>query len=100
MTPLDCSASNNNLRILELLLNHGASIINEENNKTALHWAAMNGHITVAEFLINKGTNVNSKDLDHDTPLHYAAQYYQHQMYDFLVKNGADEYYENIEVKI
>jgi len=50
--------------------------VNAEDDKgiTALHSAAMMGHIEIADLLIAKGADVNAKDeITGWTPLHYAA---------------------------
>ena len=36
----------------------------DENGKTALHWAALTGHVDVAKVLIEKGADVDARDND------------------------------------
>ena len=36
-----------------------------------LHWACDRGHLDVVKFLISRGANVNVRDSDLQTPLHY-----------------------------
>lgn len=42
---------------------------------TPLHHACRYGHIAVAHFLIQQGADVNARDDDLLTPLHFAARY-------------------------
>jgi len=41
--------------------------------RTALHWAAMEGHINLAELLLDAEADVNAENRDGDTPLHEAV---------------------------
>lgn len=40
---------------------------------TPLHIAAWNGNYEVAKYLISKGANIDSKDSEGKTAIHYAA---------------------------
>ena len=42
--------------------------------KTALHYAAMNGHSEICEMLIEYGVEMNTSDVFVFTPLHWAAK--------------------------
>lgn len=57
---------------------------------TALHIAALNGHIDVVEFLVAKGADVNAKNKSNATPLHFAALVGQKGVVEILLANGAD----------
>jgi len=41
--------------------------------RTALHWAAVEGHINLAELLLDAEADVNAENRDGDTPLHEAV---------------------------
>ena len=36
-----------------------------------LHWSCDRGHLDVVKFLVSRGADVNVKDSDLQTPLHY-----------------------------
>ncbi len=46
--------------------------------------------IEVLRFLINKGADVNAKDLQGETPLHYSAQHGSIRFAELLLANGAE----------
>ena len=53
---------------------NGADInAKEENNETALHWAARKGYFEVAEILLQYGANANARNNLMETPLHLAS---------------------------
>ncbi|RIB19600.1 hypothetical protein C2G38_1254418 [Gigaspora rosea] len=62
----------------------------DSNGKTALHYAAENGHVTVVEILIKNNANVNSTDNDHCTPLFYAANVDHKIIIQILTSHGAN----------
>ncbi|XP_049843247.1 E3 ubiquitin-protein ligase MIB1-like [Schistocerca gregaria] len=56
------------------LLAVGADVeAKDENQRTALHWAAAMGHEEVAAHLLEVGAGVNARDRWQNTPLHLAA---------------------------
>jgi 26S proteasome non-ATPase regulatory subunit 10 len=73
-TPLHHAASAGHVDILQLLLNHGASV-NAVNNdgRTPLHYAASWGHVDILQLLLSHGASVNAVDKEGGTPLHDAA---------------------------
>jgi len=59
--------------------------------KTALHYAAIGGHIHIFEMLQKSATsklNLNVKDVKGKTPLQYAVQYEKHDVAMYLLNNG------------
>ncbi|ORX55907.1 hypothetical protein BCR36DRAFT_581063 [Piromyces finnis] len=63
----------------------------DEQNCSALHWAAINNHLEVAKFLLIHGARVDEKGGDlMATPLHWAARSGHLQMVTLLVKHHAD----------
>ena len=59
-------------------------------NGTALHSAAVNGHVDVANVLIQNGADVNAVDEDNVTALHRAACDGHVDVAKVLIQNGAD----------
>jgi ankyrin repeat protein len=57
--------------------------------RTALHWAAANGHHNVVRLLIDRGANVNSQDDTGRTPLVEAAGAHNPQGLKLLLEVGA-----------
>ncbi|XP_072013004.1 ankyrin repeat domain-containing protein 27-like [Amphiura filiformis] len=56
---------------------------------TAMHMAAMNGHLHVAEVLRKKGADVNATDYHGSSPLHLACQKGHQKVLLFLLDQGA-----------
>jgi len=74
------------------LLHFGANIHARDNDgRTPLHWAAMQGYKTEGvSFLINHDANVNAADEQGVTPLHLAAARGDAEVIKVLVSAGAD----------
>jgi len=45
-----------------------------DSGKTALHWAAENGHLDIADFLIARVNDINCQDNKGNTPFHYVCE--------------------------
>lgn len=84
-------ASEGDITSLFQALEQGIPIDLEDNQgRTALHWAVDRGHMNIIEALISKGAYVNAKDMEGQTPLHYAAVCEREDIAKYLVDNGAD----------
>jgi ankyrin repeat protein len=57
---------------------------------TALHEAALGGHIETLELLISKGAEINSLAFNHSTPLHWAAGAGNYDAVQLLLHLGAN----------
>lgn len=94
-TPLHLAADNNNLNCVKLLVEYGANIDAESENKwTPLHLVSMKSHLNAvssAEFLITNGADINCKDDQGLTPLHWAVFYNAEEMVKLLLQKGADK---------
>jgi cytohesin len=73
-TPLHVAARKGHADILQLLLNHGASVNAEDDfGNTPLPRATSGGHDDIVQLLLNNGADVNAVDDNDVTPLHEAA---------------------------
>ena len=63
---------------------------NEYGGRTALHWACYNNHHQTLTILINSNANINIKDSNKDTPLHYACSNGSFECVPLLVVAGCD----------
>jgi ankyrin repeat protein len=59
-------------------------------DRTALMWAAANGHTEVVEYLYSKGADINAKDGDNQTALMLATRRSYVPIVEFLLQNGAE----------
>jgi len=91
------AASNNHLKVVKLLLAHGANI----NTKfrmfgfTPLHEASVQGHAEVVMFLLAHGAHVNAEDMDGRTPLYWATYGGHADVVKLLLAQGAQIYDKN-----
>lgn len=80
---------------LSLLLEHGASLTDEDDDMhNILHYAAMGGHDSIAQTIVSKlgttsGVSVNSKDASGFRPLHVASREGKFRMVQFLLDANA-----------
>jgi ankyrin repeat protein len=81
-TPLHKAAQQGQLIVTRFLIENNADLDSRDDfGRTALHWAALNGHKSMAELLLSKGANPNAAihagaraGPPGQTPLHFAAQ--------------------------
>jgi ankyrin repeat protein len=83
---------------LERLIAHGADVNRPAANdgRTALHVAAGWGYkgersLTVIRILLASGADIDARDMQRQTPLHWAAQEGNRDAAELLVQNGADQ---------
>ena len=87
-----CCGASGSLRIVKLLLAHGAnpSHMSQEFDASPVHRAVQFGHDNVFGLLLAAGVNVNATDPHLGrTPLHFAAQYNRPTLAKQLVGKGA-----------
>jgi ankyrin repeat protein len=59
-------------------------------DKTALHWAAENGHIEITQLLLDWGGDLTLQDRYGETPLHYAADSGHEEIIKVMCEKGTD----------
>jgi ankyrin repeat protein len=92
-TPLMWAAYNNDVRMVRLLLDHGADPNQSTYFGTPLSQACWNDGFEAAALLIGRGANVNARDVIADfTPLHWAAgsETLRPHLVRLLLGSGAD----------
>ena len=89
--PLTCAAEQGHLSAVLFLLNSNADIEQtDDSHRTALMWAAANGHFDVAQLLVSKGANVNAIHYD-ETVLRLAVMKRHSKIIELLKHAGAKE---------
>ncbi|XP_062307267.1 tankyrase, TRF1-interacting ankyrin-related ADP-ribose polymerase b isoform X3 [Osmerus eperlanus] len=90
-TPLHLAAGYNRVRIVQLLLQHGADVhAKDKGGLVPLHNACSYGHFEVTELLLKHGACVNAMDLWQFTPLHEAASKNRVEVCSLLLSHVAD----------
>ena len=56
----------------------------------SIHAVIKNGDISGAQALLDAGVDINARDQNGSTPLHWAARYGQKQVVELLINKGAD----------
>lgn len=57
-------------------------------NRTPLHLAAIRGNTAIVRALVAHKFDVNAKDVDENTPLHYASEFGHFETIIFLIKEA------------
>ena len=79
-------------KLRELLDAEGVNVdAQDEEGRTALHFAAGYGELECAKLLLAKGAAVDLVDNNKNTALHYAAGYGQAESVKLLLEGGADK---------
>ncbi|KAF0038685.1 hypothetical protein F2P81_009169 [Scophthalmus maximus] len=91
-TPLHLATEKHLKPLAELLLGRRSTNINakDEDQYTALHWAAQNGDEAITRLLLDRGAAINETDGQGRTPAHVACQHGQENVIRVLLSRGAD----------
>ncbi|KAH9178024.1 hypothetical protein EDB89DRAFT_1902103 [Lactarius sanguifluus] len=91
-TPLHCtSAGNGFFDVTRWLLRRGVDVTAEDEDQwTALHYAALNGRPEVAGILLEHNAEVNKSEYTGRVPLHIAAEYGHLELARLLLKHGGN----------
>jgi ankyrin repeat protein len=77
--------------IYNLLQKWGAEDFPDNEGKTAIHHAAMNGNMGILSLLVgDQGQDVNTPTPNRRTPLHFAAEHSRVEAVKYLLSHGAD----------
>nr|XP_040038828.1 LOW QUALITY PROTEIN: receptor-interacting serine/threonine-protein kinase 4 [Gasterosteus aculeatus aculeatus] len=91
-TPLHLATERHLKSMAELLLGRRCTNVNakDEDQYTALHWAAQNGDEAITRLLLDRGAAINETDGQGRTPAHVACQHGQENVIRVLLSRGAD----------
>ncbi|KAM6907737.1 receptor-interacting serine/threonine-protein kinase 4 [Xenentodon cancila] len=91
-TPLHLATEKHLKSLAEVLLGRRSTNVNakDEDQYTALHWAAQNGDEAIARLLVDRGAAINEADGQGRTPAHVACQHGQENVIRVLLSRGAD----------
>lgn len=88
--PLYEAAGTGNLDLVNNLLTSGANPNGEEQTGRPLFHAARYGHLSVARRLIDAGAQINLQNYMQESPLHTATEHGQIEMVSYLLAAGAN----------
>jgi len=85
-------ASMGNMQQVKEFVENGGDINTNEDGRTALYFAAANGHVDIVRFLLENGADPNMQDsFSKTTPLFIAVQrQVSNEIIELLLVNGAD----------
>jgi ankyrin repeat protein len=86
--PILTSVAKDNIKMLELLLSHGA-LVKGKIGSTALSWAIQKKNLPMVEALISHGAEVNFRNLAGEPPLVVAVRHHNREIVEYLISKGA-----------
>lgn len=91
LTPLHWASSNENIKLINLLLSYGASInAVTAQYETSLMYSVKNNKLNSVKYLLLKGANPNITNIAGETSLHMAARRLNGDIIKVLIDGGAD----------
>lgn len=89
--PIHFAVGENDVKMIDLLLQHGADLdAGSGDSRPALMIGMMNHDYELLTYLLKKGASVNVRDTVSETPLHYAASFSTRKVAELFIRNGAD----------
>lgn len=89
VTPLWCAAVSGKLRIIQLLIRHGADInAVSDTGSTPVRSACFMTHLEIVQYLVQNGADINRPNYNGGTCLINSVQ--SVQLCEFLLEHGAD----------
>ncbi|KAG4438868.1 hypothetical protein IFR05_005657 [Cadophora sp. M221] len=89
-TPLHRACDRGFTVIAEILLDHGASIIPDDNGRTPLHLAVERRHSDVVRLLLRHGADVNARTHTNESPMNIVSKTVEDTIARLLIEAGAD----------
>ncbi len=85
VTPVYLAVQENKVALVKYLVNHGANLnFKADDGMSAIHVACQNGSLDMIRLLFeNYNVNLNARDFNGATPLHYGKKY--HHQFTFVV---------------
>ncbi|XP_046548455.1 ankyrin-3-like [Haliotis rubra] len=92
MTPLLLAAYHGKREVLGLLIEQGANTLAvDHESRNSLHHSCTGGQVDTVKYVLNQSiVDINSKDDEEMTPVMLAAYHGKREVFDILVKQGAD----------
>ncbi|KAK6223748.1 hypothetical protein QIS74_03692 [Colletotrichum tabaci] len=92
-TPLHTAATKGHKEVIQLLLLQAGDRLDEGardyRGMMLLHAASQSGHTEVVELLLDRGTDLEVKDAQEETPLHHASRAGHLEVVRLLIEQGA-----------
>ena len=87
-TPLNMACKHNDLKIIKLLLDNGASVqAKTKKGMTPIHYASKYGKLEIAKLLLDMGANIQSKNNKGVTPIDLARNGNIIELFDDVILN-------------
>jgi len=91
-TPLHWAIIHGHENVVSTLIWRSCDLIHvkDDEERTALHYAAAYDNALIAEIVLNRGAYINVQDVDGNTPLHVAVTQEHEKVVAYLLRKGAD----------